>query len=295
MNIQQLKVFVYTVKYEKLYLVAKKLNIKQPTVTFHLNKLQDSLGVDLLKTRSFHSIKLTKAGEEFYKTAQIIINQYDELDLLMSDYKNLNKGSLSICSNHTPATYMILPYINDITKTHDNLSISVHVDGTSSIVNKVKNFECDIGIINSNDFNDDDLIAHHFSDDPLIVVFTPDHPLNELDQITAYDLERHSFINHEEGSTTRSSIDNWTRENNIDLNVKMVSSGSESVKEAVKLGMGFAILSSTLVSAEIKNGILSFHQIPKWTLNRKVYLIYRKGRIITPTMKLFIESLKHQV
>lgn len=63
MNLQQLKVFVLAVELQKLYLVAQKLEVTQPTVTFHLNKLQEDIGVSLFHTKSYHVIKLTEAGK----------------------------------------------------------------------------------------------------------------------------------------------------------------------------------------------------------------------------------------
>ncbi|WP_309251332.1 helix-turn-helix domain-containing protein [Paenibacillus pabuli] len=50
--------FVYVVELQKLYLVAHKLNITQPTVTFHLNKLQEHAGIALFHTKTYHVIKL---------------------------------------------------------------------------------------------------------------------------------------------------------------------------------------------------------------------------------------------
>lgn len=43
MNLHQLNVFVRTVELKKLYLVAQALDITQPTVTFHLNKLHNDM------------------------------------------------------------------------------------------------------------------------------------------------------------------------------------------------------------------------------------------------------------
>lgn len=107
MNLQQLKVFVLAVDLQKLYLVAEKLQITQPTVTFHLNKLQDDLGVSLFKTKSYHVIKLTEAGKDLYHYALQVNALSVEIHSLMDEHKGMKAGRLSIGSTHTPATYMI--------------------------------------------------------------------------------------------------------------------------------------------------------------------------------------------
>ena len=47
MNIKQLIIFKYFVEEQNENVVAAKLNITQPTVTFHLKNLNSTYGVDL--------------------------------------------------------------------------------------------------------------------------------------------------------------------------------------------------------------------------------------------------------
>ena len=54
MNIKQLIIFKYFVEEQNENVVAAKLNITQPTVTFHLKNLNSTYGVDLYYKKGKH-------------------------------------------------------------------------------------------------------------------------------------------------------------------------------------------------------------------------------------------------
>jgi len=294
MNLQQLKVFVYAVKYEKLYVVAYKLHIKQPTVTFHLNKLQEDLGVTLFKTKSYHNIRLTEAGEALYEYAKTIIFQSDEIESLMLEYKNMSIGHLSIASNHTPATYMIMPHLSQLKEEYENISIYLDVKPTHIVIQKIKDFEIDLGIINAVEFEDDDLVFERYQKDDLVITYYPGHPFEKYKTLKPEYLSDYAMIHHEKASVTRKLFDDWAEKNNVDLQVSIQTSGSEAIKHAVMLKMGFGVLSETLIENEVRRGELLKHSIPEWTHNRQIYMIRRRDKIITPTMKVFMEKLSDE-
>ena len=101
MNLQQLKVFVLTVELRKLYLVAQKLGITQPTVTFHLNK-REELGLALFHTKSYHVIKLTEAGQAFYHYASQIHSLSEEASSTMDIFRGT-------AQEYSPSAVPILP------------------------------------------------------------------------------------------------------------------------------------------------------------------------------------------
>ena len=138
MNLQQFKVFVLTVELKKLYLVAQKLGITQPTVTFHLNKLQEELGLALFHTKSYHVIKLTEAGEAFYHYASQIHSLSEEASSTMDVYRGTAAGVLAIGSTHTPATYLLPPFLKQLKLNYPGLSILMDVRPAAYILEKLK-------------------------------------------------------------------------------------------------------------------------------------------------------------
>lgn len=291
MNIQQLKVFVLTVKLQKLYLVADQLAIRQPTVTFHLNKLQEEMGVPLFVTKSYHVIKLTEAGKALYHYALSITSQTEEIEALMSEFRELRGARLAVGSTHTPATYILQPYLAELRVDYPHVSIMLDVKPAPVLIEKIKQYELDFAIITQVGFQDKELIVQPLRQDDLVVVFRPDHRFAGMKRLSPHDLAGESFISHEIGSVSRKLLDAWAEQHDVPLSIVMEVSGSEAMKEAVKHGAGFAVLSESSVKRETEEGKLCVHPIPESSFERKMYLIRAKNKLISPAMRIFIDRV----
>lgn len=295
MNLQQLKVFVHTVKLKKLYLVAMELGIRQPTVTFHLNKLQADLGVALFVTNTYHTIKLTEAGKALYHYATSITSQSEEIESLMSEFRQLRGARLSIGCTHSPATYILPPYLAALSKDYEHLSIMLDVKPAPIIIEKIKQFELDFGIISHVDFQDKELIVQKLIKDDLVLVFYPEHDFSRIPKLVPSDLAGYPLVSHEEGSVSRKLFDDWAVQQQVSLSIIMEISGSEAMKATVKHRMGYAILSESNVKSEVESGMLCIRPIPEWTFRREIYLIRGKNKLISPAMKMFLDQVVSKI
>ena len=103
MNLKQLMIFKQFVEDQNVNIVADKLNITQPTVTFHLKNLSETHNVPLYHKKGKH-ITLTKAGQILYQNSTKILTLIEETEMLMDDYTIFKRGHLRIGASH--ALYM---------------------------------------------------------------------------------------------------------------------------------------------------------------------------------------------
>ncbi|MCM3782259.1 LysR family transcriptional regulator [Neobacillus mesonae] len=287
MNLQQLKIFVLTVELKKLYLVAQKMNITQPTVTFHLNKLQDELGLALFHTKSYHVIKLTEAGKAFYHYASKIHALSVEAESAMDIFRENSSGKISIGSTHTPATYLLPPLLSELQLNNPGISIALDVRPASFILDKIKNYELDLGIISNTSLDDDDLIIQPLLKDDLVLIFPPSHPFALHPFIQPADLAQEALICHEPGSMSRDLIDEWADLHRVKLNISMEVSGTEALKSLVEYGLGYGMISESSIKAELITGKLMSKPIPSWSANRQIYAVRHRNKLVTPALRLF--------
>lgn len=294
MNLQQLKVFVLAVQLQKLYLVADKLHITQPTVTFHLNKLQEDLGVSLFQTNSYHVLRLSEAGKELYHYASHISAMAGEIEVLMEEHRQLRRARLSIGSTHTPATYMLPRLLADLKQQYPRLAMVLDVKPAPYIVDKIKQYELDLGLISGTAIDDSELISEPLLADDLVIIFHPRHPfasLSEADWLPQA-LLGHSYISHEEGSISRGLIEAWCSMHGIQLDMTFEVSGSEALKASVVQQLGFGIVSEASVLSDVAEGKLIRRAIPYWESRRFIFAIRHKNRLVTPAMRLFWERMQ---
>ena len=68
--------------------------------------------------------------------------------------------------------------------------------------------------------------------------------------------------------------------------------GTESIKQAVKNGLGIAIISSTAAKDLIDSGeILSF-DYDSSKFERNLYFVYLKNRQLSPSAQVFLDELR---
>ncbi|MGG3800742.1 LysR substrate-binding domain-containing protein [Metabacillus fastidiosus] len=291
MNLQQLKIFVSTAQTGKLIKTAELLKLKQPTVTFHLNRLQENLGVQLFTQSSSRNWILTDAGQALYYYAMQIVHLADESEKVMKEYKSLHRGNVSLGASYTPASYILPPYLANFQKQHEEVHISLMVKKAPSILEKVKNYELDLGVIAYGKLQDNNLSIIPIIEDKLVLIMHPDHPLNHIETIRPADLIPFPFILHEKNSVSRRLTEKWALENNIELTIRMEIGSIQTIKEAIASNIGLSIVPKLSVEREIKEGRLVEKPLPNYINERFIYIIYRKNQLLTPLMEKFMNFL----
>ncbi|MED4534629.1 LysR family transcriptional regulator [Metabacillus fastidiosus] len=291
MNFQQLKIFVSTAQTGKLIKTAELLNLKQPTVTFHLNRLQENLGVPLFTQTSSRNWKLTDAGEALYYYAMQIVHLAEESERTMKEYKSLQRGNVSFGASYTPASYILPPYLANFQKQYEEVHISLMVKKAPSILEKVKNYELDLGVIAYGKLQDNNLSIIPIIEDKLVLIMHPDHPLNHMETIRPTDLIPFPFILHEKNSVSRRLTEKWALENNIELTIRMEIGSIQTIKESIASNIGLSIVPKLSVEREIKEGRLVAKSLPNYINERFIYIIYRKNQLLTPLMEKFMSFL----
>ena len=135
-----------------------------------------------------------------------------------------------------------------------------------------------------------------FSDE-LILVTYPDHPWADKETVSLADIVREPIISRESGSGTRKVFSKKLVENGFreqDLQEVAEIGSTAAVKEAVKAGIGVAILSKRAVKDEIQCGRLVSLTIKDKKLKRPFYLIQRKNRELSPVASVFREFMQEK-
>ena len=130
-----------------------------------------------------------------------------------------------------------------------------------------------------------------FHDDVLILVVSPEHPLANKKSVTIEEIAGQKFVGFEPDIPTRKATDLIFREAGIEMEPVMEFDNVETVKRAVEINAGIAILPQTTVTREEAQGLLKVLKFKNKVYKRPLALIHRKGRVLTPAMKKLIYLL----
>ena len=205
MTLNQLKYAITIADSESMNAAAKRLFISQPSLSEAVKSLEDELEIKLYR-RTHRGIVLTPEGAEFIGYARQVTEQYD---LIQKRYitKEAEKKRFSVSTQHyTFATRAFIETVKDYGM--DEYEFSVNEEKTYEVINDVKNFRSEIGILYINDFNrrimekifhEDDLEFHPLMDCHIYAYMHKNNPLSYKKRVTLEDLEPYPCLSFDQG------------------------------------------------------------------------------------------------
>jgi len=102
------------------------------------------------------------------------------------------------------------------------------------------------------------------------------------------------FIGFEPDIPTRRALDKILRENAVDVQHVMEFDNIETVKRAVEIDAGVAIVPQGTVVQEVAKQTLAQINIEDGEFFRPLAAIYKKNKTLSPAMKQFLSILKDE-
>jgi DNA-binding transcriptional LysR family regulator len=119
----------------------------------------------------------------------------------------------------------------------------------------------------------------------------PQHVLAKRADLEVKDLAGQKFIGFDPDIPTRKAVDIIFREHKLEIEPVMEFDNIETVKRAVEIDHGVAIVPQATVVQEQRQGTLVVRHFKGKEFTRPLAILHRKGRVLTPAMKKFIETL----
>lgn len=247
-----LTIFVTVVEQKNFSKAAKLLNLSQPNVSLHIKNLEAELDT-VLFYRSPKYVKVTEEGEIFYLHAKKILSLLQAAKEQINDRKKTVQGKLTIGASFTIGEYILPQILAEYAKENPLVKVEVTVGNTAEVINKVRNNELEIGLIEG-EVTNDELQVKHFMEDEMIIIAPANHPLAQLELVDIDALQDQVWILRESGSGTRAYSDHYIETSKLKMAHFFIFSSSQGIKEAVSAGLGIAMISKWTVQRELKSG-----------------------------------------
>ena len=293
MNIRRLEIFCKVVELSSFTKAAEALVLSQPTVSEHIRALEEVLGEKMID-RLGREVLPTPAGKVFYRYARDIVRMRDEAILALERFKGRLAGQLVLGASTIPGTY-ILPQITAAFKgIHPAIQITVRIADSAEITRDVAEGDAEAGVIGS--VPSDRRLEHReaFSDELVMAVY-PEHRWADRSKVTLEEVEGEPFVLREKGSGTRSVTEKILEKHGFNLSqvLAVAEMGStEAVRQAIKAGIGAAILSRRAIADDLVSGSLIHVEIENVRFTRPLFLILRRNRQPSPLCQAFLDYLE---
>ena len=205
MRIQQLKYIIKIVETGSMNEASKHLFVTQPSLSNAVRELEEEMNIKIF-TRSTRGITLTSDGVEFLSYARQIVEQ---TELLEERYKyNREKKELFAVSAQHYA--FVVESFASILRENDmrNYELILRETRTHEVIDDVRDFRSEIGVLYLNDFNRDVLtklfLDNNLEFTPLFqavphVFISKHHPLANKTSVTLDEMAEFPYLSYEQG------------------------------------------------------------------------------------------------
>lgn len=206
MTLTQLKYVITVAKAKSMNEAAKQLFISQPSLSSAIKDLEEEIGVEVFR-RSNKGVFVTPEGEEFVGYARQVVEQYMLIETKYIDKTNVKKKFGVSTQHYTFAVNAFVEMVKQFGM--DEYEFAIHETKTFEVIEDVKNFKSEIGILYINEFNQKILYKlfseyglefHPILDCHIYVYMWKGHPLAGNKEIALEELEDYPCLSFEQGN-----------------------------------------------------------------------------------------------
>jgi len=290
MQIESLKVFCDLAETESFTKAAQINNITQSAVSQQISSLERQFK-SLLIERSKKRFRLTREGQVLYEYSKQILNTFDSMTNRLQEIKDIVSGTIRVATIYSIGLHDLPPYLKKFLKAYPTVNVHVEYRRSNQVYEDVLSNIVDLGLV-AYPSKDAKLEVVPLRKDMLVLIAHPQHPLGKSKTLKLRELSGQKFIGFEPDIPTRRAIDKILKDENVNVNVVMEFDNIETVKRAVEIDAGVAIVPIGTVTQEVSKNTLSAITIEDAQFYRPLAAIYKKNKVLSPAIKQFINVLK---
>lgn len=150
MTLTQLKYAITVTKSNSMNEAARMLFISQPSLSASIKELEEEIGIELFR-RTNRGVFVTPEGEEFIGYAKQVVEQYRLIEAKYIQKEQVKKKFSVSMQHYTFAVNAFVEMVKQFGM--DEYEFAIHETQTYKVIEDVKNFKSEIGILYINDFN----------------------------------------------------------------------------------------------------------------------------------------------
>jgi DNA-binding transcriptional LysR family regulator len=283
LSLRQIEVFAAIARSENVSRAAATLAMSQSAASSALVELERQFDCPLFD-RIGKSLRLNSTGRGLLPQAEELLARAAEIEGYLAGG---TLGPLAVGATLTIGNYLATLVVAEYLQQHPAAKIGLHVANTQDIVDRLRRFELDIGLIEG-ETHEPDLLLEPWLDDALVVFCAPRHALAEAGAADAPRLAAQKWIVRERGSGTRALFDQVIARAIPDLHIQLELEHTEAIKRAVESGLGIGCLSRLSLREAFRRGSLVEIATPQFDLKRHFYFARHRQRHVSPAMQAFL-------
>jgi DNA-binding transcriptional LysR family regulator len=282
-----LRGFVSIVDGGSISAAARHLHLTQSTLSRQLQSLEDQCGAVLLR-RDTHRMNLTDTGHRLLADARALLSLAEESEQRLRNEQTAVEGNIRIFSTIDFGQSAVSRMIASFVQMHP--AITAELAYSNRPLHMIEE-GCDAGVIAGN-LTDDTVVARSIGQIKRYPVVAPSFLSGRQSPRTPADLQAWPWLTLSSlqfGGSNSIELYASQSEQRLEIKPVMISEGVTSLREAVRMGLGVAVLPEWLIEEDMVAGRL-VRVLPKWQARElAAHVVYPAQRRLPLRVRTFID------
>ena len=293
MDSKQIQYILKVAECQNITRAAEQLFVSQPALSHFISKAEEELGAKIFNRGT---TPLTQAGEQYVKTAKMILNLEETLKRDIENLNNCRDGVITVGLSDMRATSLLPFVLPEFKLLYPNVTVRTVESSSRQVEDNVRNGAVDLGIIPLYDYGQD-LSSAELYDEELVLVSSEDLPCtrgNVRNWISIEDVRERDFVLLTGGNRIRRAVDAIFLEHGVKPRSIVESSNNMTVYMIATTGMALAIVPETVVRMMNPVRIPRVYSIGKGGFHWNIGAIWREDMALSGAHQQLIRLLKHR-
>jgi DNA-binding transcriptional LysR family regulator len=289
MHIETLKVFCDIIESGSFSYAASQNFVTQSAVSQQVRSLEDKYDCRLIE-RGRAGVKPTAAGQILYNSSKEIVRRFMELENRLREIGSVVAGSIRVGTVYSIGLHELPPYLSEFLRNFPAVNVHLEYLRANKIYEDLIEGKIDLGVV-AYPAKRSQIVTVAFRSDELVLVVPPDNPLAKQNKVSFGQLAGQKFVGYERDIPSRKAADRILRDHGVKPVYTMELDNIETIKRAVEIGIGVAIVPRLTVEVETGRGSLKILDFQEGTFTRPLAIVYKRGRELSPAVKKFLDVL----
>ncbi len=296
MNLRQLETFVKVAENGSFSKTAGELFMTQPTISAHINALEQELNVRLF-VRNTREVNLSENGKELYLYARRLLELEKQMKEHFGVVKKADGNQTIVVASSIPAGCLLPEILLHFSGKCFGKQLKILEMNSSQVVNYISCSLADVGFTGTI-WKQRDCKYVPLYKDQLVIAAPNQEKYRMLKEHAAGNISwilNERFIMRERGSGTRREGERILKNAGIDvrkLRITLYMEDRSAIKTLICRGKGISVMSKQTVEEEVDEGSILTFPIPKAGEGRDISLVYKEDMQMEEKAGCFGEAVR---
>src|SRR5262245_19201400 len=290
MHLRNVEIFCEVAQRRSFSKGAAARDVSQSAASQAVGLLEKRLGTRLID-RSKRPLELTPAGEVYYEGCRELLDRFRAIEDRVQAIQDRVAGPVRVAAIYSVGLMQMEQYVQRFEEMYPDARVRLEYLHPDRVYRQLTDEDADLGLV-SYPRHGGDFESIDWQEQPMVLVVPPGHRLAGPQSASIAELQGEDFVGFTQELTIRREIDRQLRRARVAVKVVHEFDNIETIKRAIEIGSGVALLPRPTVAREVASGSLATVELSDVNLVRPLGIVHKRSRQLTTAVQKFIELLQ---